>query len=623
MTRSLRRRNTLRTQPARWCGLLGLVLCLAAPAAFALSNQLKEHASPYLALHGDDPVAWQDWNKNVVELAARENKLIYLSIGYFSCHWCHVMQQESYKNPEIAALLNKHFIPVKIDRELEPTLDARMIEFAEATRGAAGWPLNVFVTPQGDPLYAVLYVPPDQFKGIIARLNELWKDDAAGLVALARHEASGADGPGKPTLDPKQVAKYRHSVVAQALAQADVLNGGFGEQSKFPSAPQLELLLDEYARAQDKQLGEFLRLTLDQMAAQGLYDHLGGGFFRYCVDPQWRTPHFEKMLYDNAQLARLYMRAAKVFAHEAYRTIASETLDFMLAAMRDASGAFVASLSALDDKGVEGGYYLWDRAQLTETLSADEKAVFMRSWSMVDAPPFDDGYLPLKGLSPQEIARALKLDPVTVTKLGTSANQKARAARAKRLLPVDGKRLAGWNGLALAAFADAARVTGEPRYRAAAAGIRDYLMHTLWDGKALQRAVDARRGRAIGQVSVEDYAYVAEGLLAWASLTGAKPDYAAAKQVLTQAWARFYGAKGWRYGEQSLIGAEPTKDAIFDGPMPSPSGVIAAASLRLAAHTGDAALRDTALAALNSGHRQLAENSFWLATHIRAMTFAP
>ena len=597
-----------------------LALLIPASDAVALENQLKKHPSPYLALHGADPVAWQDWNEATVELAREQSKLIYLSIGYFSCHWCHVMQRESYQNAEIARFVNANFIPVKVDRELDPALDARMLEFVEATRGMAGWPLNVFVTPDGHPLYATLYLPPQDFLAVLRRVDELWTGNREQLLQLAQQAEVVPKGPGKPALSPTRVQAYAKQLVREALERADALQGGFGEQSKFPMAPQLEFLLARQARTPDPKLKEFLTVTLDHMAANGLQDHLGGGFFRYTVDPSWKTPHFEKMLNDNAQLARLYLRAARILKRDDYARIAARTLDFVAADLSDGSGAFIASLSALDDKGVEGGYYLWSEDELEKILTADERSAYRLAWGMQDAPPFEAGYLPIAGLPIARISERLQRPPATIEMALNSAAAKLRTARALRGLPRDTKRIAALNGLALSAYAEAARLTGNDSYRTTARGLRDFLMNNLWDGESLQRS--RADGKTVGKVALEDYAYVAQGLLEWAELSGDKVDYAHAKAVTTQAWKRFYGARGWRLEERSLIQAEAGQDMLTDGPMPSPSGVVAEVSLRLAAKTNDKALRERTLAALNTHHAALQEGAFWYATPVAAMMFS-
>jgi len=618
---------------ARWYSAFLALLVLGTANAAPLENQLRQHSSPYLALHGDDPVAWQEWNSASVERARREGKLLYLSIGYFSCHWCHVMQRESYRNAAIARYLNEHVIPVKVDRELEPALDARLIEFVEQTRGISGWPLNVFVTPDGHPMYATLYHPPDEFHKILLRIEQLWRNDRARLTELARVEAVAPQGPGRPEVNAVQARALADKVVVEALKGADSVQGGFGEQSKFPQFPQLSFLLAHYERSHDPRLKEFLLLTLDAMAINGLQDQLDGGFFRYTVDPSWKTPHFEKMLYDNAQLARLYRNAARVFGREDYRHIATRTLDFMLRELRATSGAFIAALSALDDQGVEGGYYLWSAAQLEMLLTPAERKVYRLHAGMVDAAPFESGYLPLHAMPAAELAEQRKQALVDVEKLVASAEEKLRAARAKRRLPRDTKELAAWNGLALAAFAEAAQSTKdepmegrdrpsrelavETRYRAAAQTVRDFLVNTLWDGKALVRS--RVQGKASGKVAFEDYAYVTLGLTEWAALTGEARDIELAKSVAAAAWKRFYGPKGFRLEENTLLAAETGQDVLSDGPMPSPSAVLAEASLWLAEKTGDKALRRQVLAALNSGSAAISANPLWYATPVNTL----
>ncbi|MBS1246023.1 MAG: hypothetical protein H6R47_222 [Proteobacteria bacterium] len=578
-----------------WLMAVLVFLSLASANAAPLENQLRQHPSPYLALHGDDPVAWQEWNAASVERARR---------------------RESYRNAQIARYLNEHVIPVKVDRELEPALDARLIEFAEKTRGMSGWPLNVFVTPDGHPLYATLYHPPEEFHKILVRIEQLWRNDRARLTTLARIEAVAPQGPGKPEVNGAQARALADSVVAEALKAADSVQGGFGEQSKFPQAPQLAFLLAHFERKQDPRLKEFLLLTLDAMAINGLQDHLGGGFFRYTVDPSWKTPHFEKMLYDNAQLARLYRDAARVFGRDDYRHIANRTLDFMLRELRAPSGALIAALSALDDKGVEGGYYLWSAADLERLLTPVEREVYRLHAGMIDAAPFESGYLPLRTLPAAEIAARRKQDPANVEKQITSAEDKLRAARARRVLPRDTKELAAWNGLALVAFAEAAQATNDTRYREAAQAVRDFLAKELWDGKTLVRS--RAHGKASGKVALEDYAYVTLGLTEWAALTGEARDVALAQAVASAAWNRFYGPKGFRLEESSLLVTETGQDVLSDGAMPSPSAVLAEASLRLAGKTGDKVLRRQVLAALNSGNAAINANPFWYATPVAA-----
>ena len=598
--------------------VFALALIVQVAAADVLSNRLKHHPSPYLAMHGDDPVAWQDWGPAAIARARREGKLLFVSVGYFSCHWCHVMQRESYKNPAIAAYINRHFVPVKVDRELESALDARLIEFAERTQGQGGWPLNVFMTPDGYPLFAVLYQPPDVFREQIQRVQTLWASEGQSLARLARREAAPAHGPGAPRLDARQVAAHRDRFIKALLDNADLLQGGLGNRSKFPPSPQLLLLLELHAQRPDPRLNEFLTLTLDVMAQRGLYDHVGGGFFRYTTDPSWKTPHFEKMLYDNAQLARIYHRAGRLLQRSEYRHIAERTIRFLAREMHSRDGAFLAALSAVDDRNVEGGYYLWQEQELKRLLTGDELAVLGYAFRMKGHAPFDAGHLPWRAHSPEETAAELRLNVPQVSRYQDTAMAKLFDARRQRSLPRDTKLLAGWNGLMLTTLAEMARDTPrDPEWQRLAQGTRDYLVKELWSGDRLKRAVAG--GRELGAASLEDYAYVAEGLLAWAQLTGVDEDYRLALAVVRAAWKRFYSRQGWRLADRSLMAAEPGQDVMSDGPMPAPSAVLIRVSLTLAAHQRDSALRQQALAALNSGHRLIGQDPVWHASHIAAM----
>ncbi|MGD8927195.1 MAG: DUF255 domain-containing protein, partial [Thioalkalispiraceae bacterium] len=355
----------------------------------AEKNALYQHASPYLAMHGRDPVHWLEWNKDAVELARKQDKLLFVSSGYFSCHWCHVMQRESYQNEEIASLLNTSFIPVKVDRELNSALDAHLIDFVERTQGYSGWPLNTFITPDGYPLVGFTYAPPEKFIQILTGLEKEWREKKSELKRLAKNasaELSIAEVSNSAVLPTDLAAGLMDSFVNQSFTYADDLQGGYGQENKFPSVPQLNTLLTIYERKPNAQIKQFLKITLDNMAAQGLRDQLGGGFFRYVVDPNWQIPHFEKMLYDNALLAGLYYRAAGILAEPEYKNVANQTLDFILQELNTDSGAFAASLSAIDNKGIEGGYYLWDKEELTTILSDQEWKVVSLYWGLLGHP---------------------------------------------------------------------------------------------------------------------------------------------------------------------------------------------------------------------------------------------
>ncbi len=598
-------------------------------AAKPLQNQLVDNPSPYLALHGSDPVAWQQWDESLLQRAKDENKLIYLSIGYFSCHWCHVMQRESYKDPEVAKWLNEHYIPVKIDRELEEALDARMIEFVEKTSGRSGWPLNVFITPEGYPLYAVLYMPRIKFLKLITELQELWHNDSKGMAELAREDIADEAPLSSHSWNRDAVEQLAESLTYEALERADPIQGGFGDQTKFPSTPQLEFLLDGYQNQPDAELKTFLVTTLDHMASQGLRDHIGGGFFRYTTDPGWQTPHFEKMLYDNAQLARLYLRAAVLLDRSDYKDVARDTLTFMQRELLSSEGGLFASLSALDAKDVEGGYYLWTKEDLKSLLTKEEYTAVEKVWLGDAAAPFDAGYLPI--LQPGfSLQKGLSEDKAELLK---SAQRKMLSLRQKeRQLPVDDKLLAGWNGLALSAFSRGAKQfndsglndprlndpgLSDPALKKSADAIAAYLSSTLWQDGHLIRARKA--GKVLGQASLADYAYVAEGLRDYYQLTGNMKDRKQLEKVIDAAWKRFYTPAGWSLGSMAAFESTGRQGIIPDGPTASASSILLIVSYDLAKQNGDKNLLKKVKIALGYNALPLSGNPFWYASQIRAI----
>ncbi len=600
---------------ARRFGRWVLPVLLALPVG-AAANQLAGHASPYLALHGDDPVEWRDWNAGAVEAARRDDRLLLLSVGYFACHWCHVMQRESFQDAGIAALLNRHFVPVKIDRELEPSLDDRLVRFAEQTLGQAGWPLNVFVTPEGYPLAATLYMPPAAFRELAERVEALWSQDRERLRELAARAAGGEPPPPAGQLDAARAGYLESVFVQQALIFHDDFQGGFSNQSKFPHAPELDYLVELQQRAPRPAVEAMLRLTLDAMADEGLMDHVGGGFFRYTVDPGWATPHFEKMLYDNAQLARVYLEAGRVLDQPRYLEVAMRTLDFMRREMASVDGAMVASLSAVDAAGVEGGYYLWRDQELEALFDPETLRIVRARCDIAGAPVLPAGHHLRCSRTLQHVARNLGIDVAEAEQRASGALEILRRAREDRSLPVDGKLLAGWNGLALSAFSEAYQALGDAEYLADARRIRNYLVDRLWDGESMARAVGAD-GAPIGTPSLEDYVYAAEGLWRYAAVSGSD-DAVIARRLVELAWERFRHGNGWVTASRSLLAPPPPVEFVTDSPLPSPTALLILLSLEISG-SDDSDLRRLALAAGNRGFAELEDNAFFLAGHVRAL----
>ncbi len=599
--------------------LLLLPLLLISLQVGALQNQLADNPSPYLAMHGKDPVRWQVWNAETLELAKKEGKLLFVSSGYFACHWCHVMQRESYRNPAIAELLNTYFIPVKVDRELNPALDEHLIDFVQRTQGRAGWPLNVFLTPEGYPVVGMTYLPPERFRVLLGRLQKMWSAEREGVTELARKalDALVAQRQVQVKDKPLSVEKLQQAYVKTAMAMADDMAGGFGQQNRFPMTPQLSTLLDIQAREPNEALAHFLRLTLDQMAAKGLRDHLGGGFFRYTVDPGWQTPHYEKMLYTQALLASLYLRAADMFNQPDYARVAADTLAFTLKEMCARAAACVASFSAVDAAGVEGGYYLWKEKELKQVLDPELHALAQKHWLLQDLNNNPEGVLPMRGVTAERLAKQFDQPVPLVRKKLAEAKKRLLQARARRSLPVDDKRLAGWNGLLLNALATAAAQLKREEFHQAASKLRDYLVQQLWDGKQLFRAV--HEGKPIGQASLADYAYVAQGLKTWARVNRNAADEKTADQLLQIAWERFYTNKGWRSGSQALLPGMPAVQAQEDGALPS----AAARIIQLSLASVDELLRGKARAVLRDTQLAVQDNPFWYATHVKVLLALP
>jgi uncharacterized protein YyaL (SSP411 family) len=607
-------KNAVFQQPAR---VVLLLLLLFGASVQALENRLADNPSPYLAMHGQDPVAWQPWNAETLALAQKEGKMLFISSGYFACHWCHVMQQESYRNQAIAEILNKYYIPVKVDRELNPALDEHLIDFVQRTQGRAGWPLNVFLTPEGYPVVGMTYVPPEKFRTLLERLQKMWQAEGPKVTDLAKQALDVLVEQRRTRVGDALISRreLQQKFLRSALGIADDLAGGFGQQNRFPMTPQLSILLEIQARQPDENLAHFLRLTLDQMASRGLRDHLGGGFFRYTVDPDWRTPHYEKMLYTQALLANLYLRAAEVFKEARYQEVAEDTLRFAVAEMC-AGSACVASFSAVDDKGVEGGYYLWKEAGLKQLLKGGLWELARDHWQLQGFDRHPDGVLPMLGIPVGKLAMTRNRPVNKISEQLEKARGILLKARSQRSLPVDNKRLAGWNGLMLAALSRLAQQSGELEFRNAARVLRDYLVEKLWDGRHLHRAI--HQGKPVGQASLADYAYVAQGLKQYARLTGQRQDENLADSLLNVAWQDFYTSKGWTSSSDALLPGMPAVQVQEDGALPAASAVV----LKLSLLSGDAALREKAGTLIPASWLAVQDNPFWYAGSVNTLLFS-
>ncbi|MGW7046210.1 thioredoxin domain-containing protein [Streptomyces avermitilis] len=556
-----------------------------------MPNRLAHETSPYLLQHADNPVDWWPWSAEAFEEARRRAVPVLLSVGYSSCHWCHVMAREGFEDEAVAAYMNEHFVNVKVDREERPDVDAVYMEAVQAATGQGGWPMTVFLTPDAEPFYFGTYFPPEprhgmpSFRQVLEGVRSAWTDrrdevaEVAGKIVrdLAGRDISYGDSstPGEEEL-------------AQALLgltrDYDAQRGGFGGAPKFPPSMVVEFLLRHHARTGSEGALQMARDTCERMARGGIYDQLGGGFARYSVDRDWVVPHFEKMLYDNALLCRVYAHLWRATGSELARRVALETADFMVRELRTAEGGFASALDADSDDGsgrhVEGAYYVWTPEQLEQALGREDAELAARCFGVTREGTFEEGASVLQ--LPQQ-------DVVFDAERIASVRERLLGKRAERPAPGrDDKVVAAWNGLAIAALAETGAYFDRPDLVEAAIGAADLLVRLHLDEHArlARTSKDGRTGAHAGVL--EDYADVAEGFLALASVTGEGVWLEFAGFLLDHVLAQFTDPEsGALYDTaadaEKLIRRpqDPTDNA-------TPSGWSAAAGalLSYAAHTG-------------------------------------
>ncbi len=472
-----------------------------------MSNRLVGSLSPYLLQHAHNPVDWHPWGEEALAKARNEGKPIFLSIGYSACHWCHVMERESFENPAVAEVLNAQFVSIKVDREERPDLDDLYMDAVQTLTGRGGWPMSVWLTPDLQPFYGGTYFPPESRGGmpgfipLLKRIAELWRDDRTGVVKQAgelaaelrrqAEVAAGTEWPEAATLD---------SALAQLRRGFDPQWGGFGPAPKFPQQMAVDLLLVRGAK-EDRALAF---RTLDAMWEGGLYDHLGGGFSRYSVDSQWLVPHFEKMLYDNVQLASCYLTAFQATGEPKYAQVARETLDYLLRDLRDPSGGFHSSEDA-DSEGEEGKFYAFTPAEVREALGPVDGERFCAAFGITDTGNFEHGTSVIHRFScPREASLSEGEDQILRERLRLWRDRRVRPGK-------DDKVLAAWNGLALSALARGHQILEDPKYLLAAQSCAAFLRRELWLEERLLRVW--RQGRAHTPGFLEDHAAVVEGLV--------------------------------------------------------------------------------------------------------------
>ncbi len=572
-------------------------------------NRLASATSPYLLQHADNPVDWFPWGEEAFEKARREDKPIFLSVGYSTCHWCHVMARESFSDPEIAELLNAHFVSVKVDREERPDVDeVYMRAVLLFTNGHGGWPMSVFLTPEGKPFFGGTYFPPHQFKTLLREIVRVWQTERERVLQVANEVAQLVQTELElvaPTeweqLTSEQVLRAAEEML---LRQLDRLNGGFERAPKFPPHQALQFLLRRYVATQRPALWEAVELTLQRMARGGLYDHIGGGFHRYCVDEIWLVPHFEKMLYDNAQLAPTYAQAFALSGENFFRFVAEETYAFLLREMHSPEGAFYSALDAEslppenpNGPKEEGAFYLWRPHEVKAVLGEEEGELFCKIYGISDEPNFVNPHTGYSGCVPNLLrapianwAKALGMTEGELWHRLKAMRERLRLAREQRPRPhCDDKVLTSWNALAICGFTMGYRILGDERYRVAAEKAAEFLLtHLRRPDGALWHSY--RNGVAQVEGMLDDYAFLLVALLELHKVTGQsqwlREACALADLMVRLFWDESVGGF-WFTRERSDVFAR-SKPA-FDGAEPSPNGMAALGLLRLADETGETA----------------------------------
>ena len=570
-------------------------------------NRLIHEVSPYLLQHAWNPVGWYTWGNEAFAHAAAEDKPVFLSIGYATCHWCHVMERESFEDPEVAGVLNTHFVPVKVDREERPDIDALYMAAGQMLSGRGGWPLNVFLTPEKQPFFAMTYMPRERRFGtpgiidILGEISRLWREArpellrTAGLVAA---HLSRETGKGRRLSRTILDAAYH-----ELLLRFDARDGGFGGAPKFP-LPHTLLFLLRYSQLKGEERAiRMVEKTLRSMAMGGLYDQIGSGFHRYSTDTHWLVPHFEKMLYDQALHILAYTEAYQLTGNDGYGTIARESLEYVLREMTAPQGGFFSAQDA-DIGGEEGSYYLWTKKEVEDLLDRETAAAACRAWHVTTAGNYID---PVSGertgrnilhLTREltDLAQGMGLSPEKLTSLIEAAKKTLYTARKNRAPPLtDDKILADWNGLMIAALAKAARIFHEERYRNAAARAAEFILGSMKnpDGQLLHRY---RNGRAGITAQAADYSFLIFGLTELYMATFDPAHLAAALSLQDSLDSQFWDPANGGYftaagTETDLISRQKE---FYDGAIPSSNSVAFTNLLRLTMLTGNTSFESRA-----------------------------
>jgi hypothetical protein len=559
-------------------------------------NRLIHESSPYLLQHAHNPVDWYPWGEEALERARREDRPIFLSIGYSACHWCHVMEHESFENPGIAELMNGLFVNIKVDREERPDLDRIYMSAVQMITGSGGWPMSVFLTPELKPFFGGTYFPPEDrwgrpgFAKLLQAAASAYRTnreaiESSGEEVTQRIAGIAAVGPGDALLTPALLDAATRSIVANH----DLDHGGFGTSPKFPQSIVLQLLLREYRRSGDLEVSQVVRTSLDAMAAGGIYDHLGGGFHRYSTDERWLVPHFEKMLYDNALLSIAYLEAFQATGDEDYARIGRETLDFLLREMTSPEGGFFATQDADSEEG-EGAFFVWTAERIRAVLGEEEADLFERAYGVDEVGNFEGRSVLHRAKTDAALAASQGLEEAVVARRLAASRNSLFRERETRVKPArDEKILADWNGLAIAAFARGSRVLAETRFRDAAARAAEFVVSRMRDPQGRLFHVWTQ-GHAKVPAFLDDHACLVAAMVDLYEATGDPRWLREASSLRDAMIAGFWDEGDGAFfdtvaGQGDLIAR--TRDAS-DGAVPSGNSMAACGLIRLARILGEA-----------------------------------
>ena len=592
----------------------------------AAPNRLIHETSPYLLQHAHNPVDWYPWGEEAFARARSANRPILLSVGYSACHWCHVMERESFENPDIASLMNLHFVSVKVDREERPDVDDVYMKAVQVLTGHGGWPMTVFLTPEGKPFYGGTYFPPVDRHGLpgfprvleaVAQAYRERPDDIAKSARQILDRLAGLESvsEGATSLDPGLPQRAAEAL----LRHVDQDEGGLGGAPKFPHPAVFQLFLRRHRITGDPALLEAVTLTADRMAAGGIYDHVGGGFHRYSVDARWLVPHFEKMLYDNAQIPRLYLEAYQVTGKADWRRVVEETLDYVVAGLGHADGGFYSATDA-DSEGEEGRYFVWSRDEVAKLVDADDLDLVCRYWDVTDGGNFEGHNILHATITAEQAGRLFGRSAEEVRAAIGRARARLFTARAARVPPLrDEKILTGWNALMIGTLGEAGRVLGAPRFIAAAAQAADFIWERMREGDRLLHGW--ARGRAKQGAFLDDYAYLGAALVDLYEATGDRRRLEQARELIAALDARFRATQTGGYfftahDEERLVARSKSG---ADGSVPSGNAVAAHTLLRLHHLIGEGSHLGRAEEILRLYQDEATRNPFAYATYLQAL----